>query len=315
MQDEQQPLDQGLARIHDGRLIPVIRGGAPDDAAAPDGAAAVVPPEPSGDPLAAGRAAGAATDAAADPEAADPEAAAAEDTASAAPAFDPDELAYLRERQDRADQILEQIAQRLGGGQPQQAAQQPQPGLPFDVEALQDPLSDGFGPALVGFLAWQGQQQQQALQAMEQRIAAPMQQQARAAYEEHLGGLVDDMIADEASRNGDLTSKQVDTLNMLGAQMLPDLRAQYGDNPDGTVKNRVLELAVERSAALVREMVAEAVAAATGEQTNRLAALAGARGEPGPGATGGVAGVPEFGSPGEVVDYYASRARQVGAAA
>jgi hypothetical protein len=43
------------------------------------------------------------------------------------------------------------------------------------------------------------------------------------------------------------------------------------------------------------------------QAANRLSTLANAAAEPGNGATGGIAGVPEFKSPREVVEFYARR--------
>lgn len=220
------------------------------------------------------------------PSPAEPAAAAPEPTGEAAPSspaatdtappWTPDNPLFLDAVDTRASELVEaQLAARLApltqmleqrtGGQQQPA---PMPAL--------DPFSDDFGTALDQRLGLMLQRVEQMVQGVAQPLAA-QQEAAQAAEGEQR---IQDMIADDISRNGDLPAKAQPLVRTLAEQMFPEVSARYG------ATGRAAEMAVQKAAAMVRDIVSEALTMGAEQTRNQLSTLAGAHGEPGTGQAG-----------------------------
>jgi hypothetical protein len=249
-----------------------------------------VPEEPAvDDPAAADLAAGAGAGAAADAgeEPAEPAAAAPEP--AAAPQFDPLEFEALQQRMVAYEAEREQLIAALrgqaagAGGEPAPAATE----LQYDEFGQVTPES---------LLAAMRQTAIEAAQAANRplldQITQAQAEQAASQREEHYSELVEDMIASNIARNGDLASTpaaQETAIGLLEAramQLLPSLNEKYGRNPDGSARPGVLERAIEQAASELRAYSGLTGEAALTQERNRLGELAGAGAEPGPGGGG-----------------------------
>lgn len=218
--------------------------------------------------------------------------------AAAEPALDPRELlAELEYLRSTNEQLLTRFSQQ----QPQPGEQPPQGG--FDPSQLVDEYGQ-FRPDK--FAEFQMARDQALLQTITQQfqpIQQQFEQQAQAATQQRYGEFVDGLIQknmDQAWPEGASAF-----LESRAAALMPGLNERFGTNPDGSWKTTVLELAVEKAATEVKQLLGGAAGTAEQRQAQRLAELAGLPGEPGNGAGGAVAGQPEFKSAREVVEYYA----------
>lgn len=235
------------------------------------------------EPEADGTDAGAAVAAPTPAEGAEAAASAAEPSAAAetaAPAFDPAELQaeleFVRNQNAQLAQILQAQQTRETPGQA--AAQLPEYD-PFDAQSV---------------VAWQNARDQQLLAAIDQRLSTVTNQFAQqAAMAQQVEGeqRIEDVIADDISRNGEFAADPAAdaqaraTVRALAEQMFPEYAQRYGAGP------RAGELAIAKAAAQVRTLLQAAGTTAVTQRDNELATLAGAKGEPGAGASAGVPGV------------------------
>lgn len=244
--------------------------------------------EPVVDPLAAGVAAGAV----ADPE---------PQSAPTGPSLDQRErdleLENLRSQYEQLSTAYSQISQQPAGQQDTKADA-------FDPYQLVDEYGSIRPETLMQLLDARNSALLQSLEQRFEALQSPIEQQQRAATEQRYVSMVDGMVADNLSRHGDLSPKGREFMEGRAAQILPDLNSRFGTNPDGSTKPNVLEMAIEKAAGEVRELLGTAGTAGAAEQAQRLATLAGASGEPG-GAAGAVAGTPQFKTSREVVEFYA----------
>lgn len=222
--------------------------------------------------------------------------------APAAPATEPwDDDRYLDLVDQRAQQIFETriapivplLEQFLGNG-----------GAPGATGAAAAGADAGgelnpWDPSFAGSLDARFARMEQLLQKGMQQLAQPMMAREQAELEQEGNQRLQDMLADDIARNGEfprtvdpatgqpVTESKAEKLVTPLAQMIfPSIAEKFGETP------RAAELAMGRAAAIVREIVAEASAAALNQETNRLGALADAHGEPGA-ATVGAHGVEE----------------------
>jgi hypothetical protein len=248
------------------------------------------------DTLAAGAAAGAATDGTVEAPAA-PE----------APTVDPAELQAELEY-TRAQ--LAELADYLQQQPQQQQQQQPVAGQP-DLSGFVDEFGQLTPEGLLQALAVQQQAIERSIDERFRQIAEPMQAQREAeAYQAGLAS-AQDMLGDNIARLGEFASDpaadQIARERVLdrAEALMPEIQQRFGSNP------RAAEIAIQRAADEERQYLNSVRGQGAAQATNRLATLAGAASEPGNGATGAVAGVPEFKSPQEVVQYYAAQARAI----
>lgn len=259
------------------------------------------------DPLAGGAAAGEATDGA--------EAVVEAPAEAAAPPFDAAEvqaeLEHVRSQNAELQQLLVQVSQQFDQrGNGAAAAQQQQQGVPTAASFVDE--YGQFDP--VAFAAYQQQRDAQLFAVVQQQsetVAATLAARNAAESEAHYGELVDDLLSDNQSRHGDLSQRALQFVDLRAVQILPELNARFGTNPDGSAKPSVLEMAVERAAGEVRDMLGETATNAQKQQANQLATLAGASPDAGPGVAGGTGGSAAFTSPGDVVRHYAAEARRL----
>lgn len=233
---------------------------------------------------------------------------AAPEAAPAEPTIDPRELqAELEYVRSQNTELAAWIQQQEQQGQ--------QPGAAAPAAGEPD-IYDEFGNVdAVKLLQAQRsivQEEMATLRGELQQAETNRMQQEREA-EGHQNAL--DMIADDVARNGEFASdpkadEQARHRVYARAEELltTELVHRYGATA------RAAEIAIARAAAEERAYISGLRGEGATQQANRLATLAGAASDGGTGATGGVEGTPAFKSPGEVVDYYASKAREVAAA-
>jgi len=222
------------------------------------------------------------------PAAAEPVApVAAEPVAPAAIDYDDPRLNDLIQTQAAqiAQQQLEQLVQRS-------QAQQPQQQQGFDASQLLDEYGN-LDPAK--FAAWSSQRDQQLVQQVQQMFT-PLAQQMQAAQEAEVvasgEARLEDILADDISRNGDFVRAAGNTpelvaqaqaadaqarqmVRTLADQMFPEIASRYGATP------RAAEIAMTRAADQVRGLLRTVGSSAQAQQANQLATLAGQNGEVG----------------------------------
>lgn len=229
-----------------------------------------------------------------------------------APSVDPGELQAQLEYMQSQYAELAGYVQSLEQPQQQQAGAQAPQGL--DLAGLVDEFGQITPDGLVQLLAVQ---QQSITQAFEQRfnqIAEPMQAQREA--EAYTAGLesAKDILGDNVSRFGEFASDpQADgiardrVLDRADAILSdPSFQGRFGGNTP-----RAAEIAIQQAAEEERTYLNSVRGQGAAQAANRLSTLAGAAAEPGAGAPGGVAGVPEFKTPADVRNYYAAKAREI----
>lgn len=217
------------------------------------------------------------------------EAAEAETTEAAAPAveapaLDPlelqAELENTRAQYNEVLGVLEQLAQP--GQSDQQAARQ----AGYDISDLTDEYGN-LDPQK--FAAYQGQRDaaivarmEQMFQPIQQTFSQQQEQAVIAEGEQRL----QDIMADDVSRNGDFApdpeanQQAIELVHTLASQMFPDVARRYGANPQSA------EIAMNRASAQVRGLLKSVGGAAVAQTQGNLATLAGAHGEPGSGGAG-----------------------------
>jgi hypothetical protein len=254
------------------------------------------------DQLAGGAAAGEAT------AGAEPAAPAAPET----PAVDPVELQAQLEYMQSQYSELANYLQSLEQPQQQQAQQAGPAGL--DMAGLVDEFGQLTPEGLLQALAVQQKSITQAIEQRFQQFAQPFEaQREEQAYNEGIES-AKDILGDNVARFGEFASDpQADeiardrVLDRAGSLLSdPSFQSQYGGNTP-----RAAEIAIQRAAEEERTYLNSVRGQGAAQAANRLSTLANAASEPGNGATGGIAGVPEFKSPQEVVQFYAQQARQI----
>lgn len=238
-------------------------------------------PEPADDQLAGGAGAGAAG---VEPEGQPSDQPVEQQPAAEEPGLDPmelqAELEYMRNELGQYQQMFQALQQ-----QPAQQGQA-QPG--FDPSQLVDEYGNLDAAAFGNFLQQRDeallQGISQVMQPLSDQFTAQQEEAQIATGEENLDGMLEDDIA----RHGEFASKpEADAaarrmVRTLADQMFPEIAGRYGATP------RAAEMAMTRAAAEVRDLLQSVGGAAVTAETNRLATLAGAAGEPGPGGAGGV---------------------------
>lgn len=228
---QQRALEDGLATIHNGRVIPIIRGGSgaePEPAEPTEPAAVDHAPEPAPEPAPAA-----------------PEWSPSQDDWAALQ----DELAHLRAAQT--------------------AAPQPQPGLDpnFDlVEWLGDPLSEGW--AIRNAQLAQAQMSDLVTpirDAIQPLVDAHQTAQREAQQAEQDARVVGPMIAADAATHGDLTDEQFAIVETLTNAYTPQFGQRYGEGSD-----RALGAAFQQALQQVRAITAATRQAGAQEQLDQL---------------------------------------------
>lgn len=188
-----------------------------------------------------------------------------------APAWTPDDPAFREAVQQETQALIEAQLARLA---PQTVEQPETPAIPN-----LDPFDENFAANLAALL-------QQTVQGAVSPLLATAQQQQQAATEAHWNEIVQDVIADETTRNGDLSQQEIDALNLIGVTIMPEMQAKYGQTA------RAVEATVQKAAAQIRAIKADAATAAIEAYKNELGTLGGARGElPATGGGGGIQGL------------------------
>jgi hypothetical protein len=229
-----------------------------------------------------------------------------------AQSVDPGELQAQLEYMQSQYSELAQYVQSLEQPQQQQAGAPAPQGL--DMAGLVDEFGQITPDGLVQLLAVQQQSITQAIEQRFNQIAEPMQAQREAeAYNAGLES-AKDILGDNVSRFGEFASDpQADgiardrVLDRADAILSdPSFQGRFGGNTP-----RAAEIAIQQAAEEERTYLNSVRGQGAAQAANRLSTLAGAAAEPGAGAPGGVAGVPEFKSPQEVVQFYAGKAREL----
>lgn len=189
-----------------------------------------------------------------------------------APAWTPDDPAFREAVQQETQALIEAQLARLA---PQTVEQPETPAIPN-----LDPFDENFAANLAALL-------QQTVQGAVSPLLATAQQQQQAATEAHWNEIVQDVIADETTRNGDLSADELEALNLIGVSIMPEMQAKYGHQTP-----RAVEATVHKAAAQVRAITAAAEARGIERYKNELGTLGGARGElPANGGGGGIQGL------------------------
>jgi len=183
-----------------------------------------------------------------------------------------------------AQQQLEQLVQRAQAQQPQQQG--------FDASQLLDEYGNVNAAALAELIQQANNETRRAMEA----IVSPLAQQMAAAQEAEVvasgEARLEDILADDISRNGDFvraagnTPEQVaqaqaadaqarQMVRTLADQMFPEIASRYGATP------RAAEIAMTRAADQVRGLLRTVGSSAQAQQANQLATLAGQNGEVG----------------------------------
>lgn len=197
-----------------------------------------------------------------------------------APALNPlelqAELEYTRSQYNEVLGILQQFADQSQQGQFAQTVQQ-QTGA--DVSSLVDEYGN-FNPQ--AFAQWQAQREDaltERIGQMFQPLQQTFAQQQEAAVISEGEQRLQDILADDISRNGEFASESEadaqarDLVMTIASQNFPEVAQRYGATPQAA------EIALTRAAAQVRGLLRSASGAAVTQTQNQLATLAGAKGE------------------------------------
>lgn len=249
-------LENGGATLHNGRVIPIIRGGSgleveavPDGGGTvtdlpPDPVAAVAPPASGdGDPV---------------PEVV-PE-------APAEPAgFSPEDPAFIEAVQREAAALLHQ----------HQAAQQPpavqQQGQPVDLNEFLNPLEDNFGSNMGKFLA----DRDDYLLSKVAELLEPVTTSAAQTQQQAGTQLVDQFIDSKwAATDGKLTDTTRSAIRDLAPTYLGEMNQRYGSGP------LAAQQALVKAADTIRAINKEARGNGAAANAAELAAVAANAGQP-----------------------------------
>lgn len=202
-----------------------------------------------------------------------------------APAWDADNPAFREAVQQETQALIEAQLARLAPPSVEQPVEAQIPNL--------DPFDENFAQNLATLL-------QQTVQGAVSPLLETAQQQQAAANEAHWNDVVQDVIADETSRNGDLTTEELEALNLIGVSIMPEMHGKYGQTP------RAVEATVHRAAAQVRAIITAAEERGIERYKNELGTLGGARTELGAGGTGGgMQGLTQAMTPQQVIERHA----------
>jgi hypothetical protein len=214
------------------------------------------------------------------------------------PAIDYDDPRLHDLIQTQASQMAQQTLEDLVQRAQSQQAQQQQPG--FDVSQLLDEYGNVNATALASMIQQSNQQTLTAVQQMFSPLAQQMQAQQEAEVVASGEARLEDILADDISRNGDFVRaagnapEQVaqaqaadvqarQMVRTMADQMFPEIAQRYGATP------RAAEIAMTRAADQVRGLLRAVGSSAQAVQANQLATLAGQNGEVG--GTGAVGAV------------------------
>jgi hypothetical protein len=190
--------------------------------------------------------------------------------------------------------LLEAIA--AAAGEPEGLGLEAPPAGDLSGLGELDPLSDDFGAQLDARLE---QRDQKLLQGIQQMLA-PIHGRFETEAVQEGDQRAQDILADDISRNGEITDDGKTLARQLAEQYFPEFASKYGQTP------KAGEAALTKAAATVR-----AIEKASGEKAveaykNQLATLSGAPQTPGTGATG-IVSIPEGGDELSLARHYASR--------
>lgn len=224
-----------------------------------------------------------------------------------APAWSPDDPAFLEAVDGRALELIdsrfgplaELLQQTLVGGEGGGQPGGPQQLLP------PDPFSDNYAQEFAAYQASRDEQMFGRFEQMLGQISQPLQAQMEQATVAEGNQRLQDMIADDIARHGDFPrapgeteSKAQQLVQPIAEALFPQVSSRYGNTP------RAAEAAISQAAGIVRGLVAEAKTAGVEEYKNQLGTLAGVNGEPGTGAAG-AQGLSDTQDPNEITRRYA----------
>lgn len=235
-----------------------------------------------------------------------------------APAWSPDNPAFLEAVDQRAIDLyeqrfgpLQQLLEQSFAGDPaaaQQGQQQQQQLLP------PDPFSDNYQQELAAYNQARDEQMYARFEEMLGQVAQPLNARIQSETVAEGQQRLQDMIADDVARNGDFprapgqTESQAQKLIMpLAEALFPQIAERYG------VGTRGAEMAIQQASSTVRAIIAEAGAAAVEAHKNQNATLLAVQGEPGT-AVAGAQGLSDTQDPSEITRRYAAAGRQLGVA-
>lgn len=233
---------------------------------------------------------GSAGDAGAAPSAGDLGATEVEPSAAvteAAPAPTPP-MWELPEFQDAVAQQAAEIADaRIAAMRAEQAQTAPTAPVQGAAPPFPDQYSENYAQEMAAYMAYRDDQ---LLSKIDQRISPVTDsltatEQARVAAEGDQR--VQDVIADDIARNGDLGETARALIRPIAEAKYGEYAARYGEG------RRAAEAAIQSAAATIRQMHTEAGTAAATAEVNRINGLAGIRDQIGTGAAG-VSGVREI---------------------
>lgn len=181
-----------------------------------------------------------------------------------APAWDANDPAF----RDAIRQEAEALVQAQLAGLQQEATSSDEP-EPISL----DPFDENFGTNL-----------QKMLRAELAQISQPLQAQQEAARNAEGEQRIQDMIADDLTRNGDLSDAGKAQVRPLVNVFFGEFAEVYGPS------SKAVELATQKAAAAVRQIEKNAETRAVERYKNELGTLSGAPTELGAGPTGGAVG-------------------------
>lgn len=206
--------------------------------------------------------------------------------------FDPVELQaeldYTRSQNQELQQLLSQFVDQYEGNQ-QESQSAP------DLSGLTDEYGNLRPEGLLQILNSNNEQLLGQVGQMFQSVQAPLAAQQEAQVVAEGNQRLQDIIADDVSRNGEFASDPEADANArelvttLASTIFPDVAQRYGSNP------RAAEIAMSRAAQQVRGLLQSAGVAAVTQNQNQLANLASKNGEPGVGGPGTEAPVVKIG--------------------
>lgn len=219
------------------------------------------------------------------------------------PAYDPtDDPRMLEFVQNQAAQIADQQLRQIIADA--QAQTQPVPGLPDFFDENGNFLPESFA-------TFQAQRDEQIAARFEkaiQQVTQPIQAQQHAAAVAEGEQQMRDVIADLASREGDLVGGDLAVARIIEDvrnRWFPQVAQTYGNT------NRAAEIALEKAYRAERDYQKQITDAADTARVNRNAQLATAHGEPGPGSPGVPASPTEPYAKGALALKYSNAAHQI----
>lgn len=221
------------------------------------------------------------------PEAADPGASGEAVASSAAtePAAVP-----VWESPEFQDAVAQQAAEIADARIAQMRAEQAQaaPAAPVQgAPPFPDQFSENYAQEFAAYMAWRDEQLFSRIDQTIRPVTESLSATQQAAKDAEGNQRVQDMIADDISRNGDLGETARSLIRPLAEARYGDYAARYGEG------RRAAEAAIQSAAATIRQSVLEERTAAATAETNRINLLGGLRDTPASGATG-ISGIQEI---------------------